>query len=659
MQGRSTDMVTTVRGPRPISDLGITLAHEHIVIDTTPHQFSHGGQAPRLLLDYQSEAAVVDALHRYKQAGGASLIECTPAGCGRNPLKLRDLAERLDLHIICSTGWYRQENYPNDIMGLAASGRAEIILKELAFGIGDTGIRPGIIKIGTSAVITSEEEITLRAAARAQSEAHVGLAIHISNIEHDGPLTRLAEMPAAHRVLDIVEAEGADLAKICLCHADGTYLDAATAVPLHISLLKRGVFLSYDQFALRPIPERGIAGRPTDDAERIRSILTILDAEPSYLGRILISQDVSSQDQLRIARGNAYAHLLTSVRSQFLEAGLTERDVLVLLSDNPASFVATERLPGYSYRDPVKEFGKSAWYWHRSIRSLEDPAGLYFSPEHVPILHDAALRTLSQAQLERALEVHLAILLHFTTWLELNPVLEVCRTIFENGYNRLVFSEATRETALKIMTDEVSHTDLCFEYLQEIEATISTTSSEVAEVSAQRLKEFVASTPEAYRDIAVLAYVLASETTISAALEVAPSDNRVRSRVREILRDHAEDERRHQSYFSEILQNLWAATPDEDIVALSQLLYRALSEFVIPNIKILELEARQVIPALAEEVALRVAASSATQVLARRSAAPMISILRKLGAFSDIQVVVAFSGPALGYDAHSLAGSKS
>lgn len=126
MASDNGQIVSTVRGPRPVSDLGVTLAHEHIAIDTTPQQRSTARVAPRMLLDYTSEAAVTDALHQFKLAGGSTIIEATPDGCGRNPEKLRQISERLSLNIICSTGWYREENYPNHILALGASGRADV-----------------------------------------------------------------------------------------------------------------------------------------------------------------------------------------------------------------------------------------------------------------------------------------------------------------------------------------------------------------------------------------------------------------------------------------------------------------------------------------------------------------------------------------------------
>src|SRR5215469_3008265 len=136
MRAETAQVVSTVRGLRPVSDLGVTLPHEHIAIDTTPHQKTIGNTAPRMLLDYTSEAGVTDALRRFKSAGGSSIFEATPDACGRNPAKLREISERLDIHVVCATGWYREENYPDHVLALGASGRTDLLMRELAHGIG-------------------------------------------------------------------------------------------------------------------------------------------------------------------------------------------------------------------------------------------------------------------------------------------------------------------------------------------------------------------------------------------------------------------------------------------------------------------------------------------------------------------------------------------
>lgn len=69
--------VMTVRGPLPASELGVTLPHEHVFIDLVREYRGEG-----LLND---EALAVQELTAFRQAGGATLVDCTSEGLGRIP----------------------------------------------------------------------------------------------------------------------------------------------------------------------------------------------------------------------------------------------------------------------------------------------------------------------------------------------------------------------------------------------------------------------------------------------------------------------------------------------------------------------------------------------------------------------------------------------
>jgi hypothetical protein len=254
------------------------------------------------------------------------------------------------------------------------------------------------------------------------------------------------------------------------------------------------------------------------------------------------------------------------------------------------------------------------------------------------------------------LALHLAVLLRFTAWLELNPVLQVCRSIFENAFPGLALAEPTRQTALYIMGDEVNHTDLCSEYLRSLEQSMSLPDLDIDVASQRRLDALINGTPDDLRHLAVLAYVLSSETTITAALEVAPQDYRVKPRIRELLRDHAEDERRHQAYFSAILRSLWTATPLPDQRRLASLLVRALETFLWPDASVLTGIAAFVEPNQAAEISERVLRSSVLREELRTSAEPMLAVLREVGAFRQPEVVDVFSESIFEFERFQLEG---
>ncbi|HEX9710356.1 MAG TPA: phosphotriesterase, partial [Candidatus Thermoplasmatota archaeon] len=101
-----TGSVMTVRGPVPTVELGTTLAHEHVLVDFVG--------ADRVSRDrYDAEEVfrtVLPHLRAARDAGARTLVECTPAWLGRDPLLLRRLSEASGLHIVTNTGYYGAAN---------------------------------------------------------------------------------------------------------------------------------------------------------------------------------------------------------------------------------------------------------------------------------------------------------------------------------------------------------------------------------------------------------------------------------------------------------------------------------------------------------------------------------------------------------------------
>ena len=146
--------IQTVLGAIEPADLGITLMHEHTLVDA----WEWGGR-----LGYDStvddEELLVEELAFYRDAGGSALVDVTPIGLRRDPSGMRRLARATGLHIIMGCGWYRERVYPAYIHELSTNALADMLVKELEEGV-EGGIRPGIIgEIGTERFhVTPAEE---------------------------------------------------------------------------------------------------------------------------------------------------------------------------------------------------------------------------------------------------------------------------------------------------------------------------------------------------------------------------------------------------------------------------------------------------------------------------------------------------------------------
>jgi predicted metal-dependent phosphotriesterase family hydrolase len=96
--GRVTGFVRTVLGDIDPAELGVTYAHEHLVID--------GGRPVQLEPDFELPDVdlMVTEVGPAMELGLGAAIDAMPCDCGRSALKLGELSRRTGLHIVAPTG---------------------------------------------------------------------------------------------------------------------------------------------------------------------------------------------------------------------------------------------------------------------------------------------------------------------------------------------------------------------------------------------------------------------------------------------------------------------------------------------------------------------------------------------------------------------------
>ena len=92
-------MIQTVRGQIDPTELGVCSAMI-LRID-----LSRIKKAPDTILD--DIGGMEEQLRYFKASGGQAMVEVTNDGMGRNATLLRKLSETTDVHIIASTGFYK------------------------------------------------------------------------------------------------------------------------------------------------------------------------------------------------------------------------------------------------------------------------------------------------------------------------------------------------------------------------------------------------------------------------------------------------------------------------------------------------------------------------------------------------------------------------
>jgi phosphotriesterase-related protein len=345
--------VMTVTGPVPADQLGITLIHEHLLFDgdwhyrpveeagrraiaKSPLRIDTLGFARKYCyehLDNSHRLDVDEAIREitfFKRAGGQTVVDQTPIGLGRDPRSLRAIARASGLNVVMGCGYYVHVRHPESLNERSIEDITDELVREVTVGMGTTGIRAGIIgEIGTSDLVTEREEKVLRAAARAQAITKVPLSIHHVVWGRHAP-----------RILRFCAEEGADLRRVLICHVD---LDARCPLEYFLQIAETGAYLSFDTFSHYDFyvyrnPQKGRTyATDWDRAEQIARV-----AEAGYLDRVVVAQDICLKIQLRSWGGFGFDHILDSVLPMFRAQGLSERQIEMLLVDNPRRVLSGE-----------------------------------------------------------------------------------------------------------------------------------------------------------------------------------------------------------------------------------------------------------------------------------------------------------------------------
>ncbi len=302
--------VQTVRGAVDPADIGITLPHEHTAISLW--HIANRWDYWELRRD---EPIITDELKRFVSAGGSAIVDLTLPGVGRDPAWLLRLAETTGLHIVTGTGWYREAYYPAEALidRRSVDDLADEIVRDATDGIGGSGVRAGIIgEIGTDKPwLSAQEERVHRAAARAARRT--GLAITTHAVQSVVGLDQLA----------VFEAEGADLSRVVIGHAD-SHPDPA----YHRAIVERGASVEFDFLGMSFTPlERHGEGRI------VESICDLLAR--GHVERILLSQDVCHDSQLTRYGGSGYTYLADTFLPRLRAAGVSDDELRTITVGNP------------------------------------------------------------------------------------------------------------------------------------------------------------------------------------------------------------------------------------------------------------------------------------------------------------------------------------
>ena len=339
--------VNSVQGPLTREALGVVSPHEHVFIDISAFfeerpladiknpseekvKMEHLGQLNRdpyalkdnlSLDDYETQKK---ELMRFGAAGGHTVVDATMPGIGRDPQKLKKIAEESGVQIIMGTGYYVSSTHPEALNSMTEDEIADEMVRELTEGV--DGVKAGVIgEIGISEIFNDAERRVLRAAAIAHKKTDAGVLVHINPWTENG-------LEAS----DILLNAGVAPERIAISH-----IDVENREEYVFAMLKKGVYVEFDNFGKEYFVEeearRDGYGCFVTDVERVLFLKKLIEA--GYVSQILLSCDVCLKTLLRTYGGWGYDHVLRNIVPMMKEFGIAEADIDTMIRKNPVDFL--------------------------------------------------------------------------------------------------------------------------------------------------------------------------------------------------------------------------------------------------------------------------------------------------------------------------------
>lgn len=298
-------MIRTVLRDIPKEQLGITMAHEHFIVDLARVRKDN-------ISKIETIEEVIPEIKLMQDLNVKSTFEVSTIDLGRDVKKLKQISEITGLNIVCSTGFYLHQFHPEWLNETDVEQIADIYIKELTEGIDGTDIKAGLIgEIASSpeGFIGNEKKI-LEAAAIASVKTGAAVSTHTGR-------------NTAFETVDTLLNLGVNPKKVTIGHQD--LIDDTN---YHIELLKRGINIGFDtcgKSAYMP------------DETRAKNIIKLIEA--GYGDHIVLSNDISRRTYFTSYGQQGYLAVMKIIVPLLKKYGATQQQINKLLIDNPAEIV--------------------------------------------------------------------------------------------------------------------------------------------------------------------------------------------------------------------------------------------------------------------------------------------------------------------------------
>lgn len=319
--GPEEGYLMTVTGKMKPDMAGIFLPHEHVLTDFTGAEKVAQPQYDRKkAFDF-----MLPYLKALKATGVTTIAECTPAYIGRDAVLLKQLSRASGLQILTNTGYYAAV----DFKYLPAHAHTESMgqlaarwLKEWQYGIADTGIKPGFIKLGVgNAPLKDLEKKLIGAAAMTHLQSGLKIAIHTGN------------GAAAMEEAELLMATGVSPEALIWVHAQND-----DSGEYHLLLARKGCWVSLD----------GFNGSEQSIAKYTAHLKAFKAA--GLLSKVLVSQDEGFAvldegkrfEMFNKNKVSPYTSVLEKLKPALQNEGFTDTELRQVMVSNPADALKIE-----------------------------------------------------------------------------------------------------------------------------------------------------------------------------------------------------------------------------------------------------------------------------------------------------------------------------
>jgi phosphotriesterase-related protein len=313
-----TNTVQLTDGTTSLENLGKTLIHEHVIMGMPGWNLDL--KAPTFVRS-EAMARAVDRLQELQAYGCNTIIDPCPLDLGRDVEFVAEVAGRTRTNIVCATGVYNEaEGVPYTFRTMPREDIIELYVKEITVGVGDTGIKAGVIKIATGQEVPTAYERKM-----------IGVAAEVSRLTGVPIVSHTQIASGGTHQIDIVEEHKGRADWMIVGHS-GDRDDHA----YQKSIAERGAFVGLDRFGLEMI---------LPDERRMLNLIQLVGA--GYANRVVMSQDYPlclkgrmGPDLARIAPKWSITHIFKTILPRLRELGLADKDIETILVTNPKALFA-------------------------------------------------------------------------------------------------------------------------------------------------------------------------------------------------------------------------------------------------------------------------------------------------------------------------------